>query len=360
MIWLIITSPLLSFGFEYHIQKKDLNPAQLRASLTLSKELKITQFVEVNRTPQKLLKGLSIHQIYASYTGYKTVGVVFLENEKNLNYPEKMNLGQATLYHFKIKKSVMAVWTKGLSEIEKNRIYAVLKNQTISENQSVWSRLIPQAYAQTCEQKSQDVMNPIVGKMNESGYSHCWDKLGEGVESYAEGVAEDVKKKVTLDYDLFAYWEQVKQVAGGIADFATKFFSNPIAWIQQNVPNASDIDLSGLANIDKHEMLGLACLSLGHEGLSTLVSSVIRGPAGLGIKIFQMISKISAVAKIMSLLKKFANLTADTFKMLKDKLVKLAEKVIKGEQSSDKTDSISGLMKMSPALAQEGLACIGI
>ena len=358
-IFLILLS-WKSFCFEYHIQKQSLNSSQLRVSLALSKELKTDQFLEVNRTPETLLQGLSVHQIFVSYIGLKTVAAVFLDNRKNINYPEKMNLGEATLYHFRMKHSVLAVWAQGLSEIEKTRIVSVLKNQMTAENENVWSHLLPQAYAQTCDARSEDPLNPVVNKLNESSYSRCWDKLGEGVNSYVKETVDDVKKKATLDYDLVAYWETVKNVTKNVANFAKEFFSNPVAWIQKNVPDSSNVDMSVFADIDKQQMLGLACLSIGHEGLSTLVSSVVRGPAGLGIKVIQMLGKISFIAKVFGLLKKFGDLTAEKFALMKDKIVKLAEKLIKGEHTPDKADSITGLMKMSPGLAQEGLACLGL
>lgn len=357
LLFLFFTSERV-FAYQYRLQARSLDASQTRILTAISENLQTWSFTAINRNPEKLFDGLQTHQFFLSLTGNKSIGIVFLENQKG-ELPSQMDVGGGTVLHLPFHKSILAIWMQGLSGEESVTLRTWAQRQVALETPTLWKHLVPQAYAEKCPVNVLTKnLGPLTQTLGESRGSQCWNKFGEGIQAYAKSVKNDAEKK--LNFDLVEYWDQFKQTVSGLVQFAGEFVGNPVEWIKKNVPSSDSLDLSGLGEIDPDQMMNLACLSLGQEGASTLIASLVRGPAGLGMKIYQMVSKISMISKLMKLAKNLGQLSAEKLAAMKGRILALAEKLIKKEESQDKIESMSGLLKMSPALAEEGFACMGI
>jgi hypothetical protein len=348
-------------GMSYVIQKQNLDSDQLRIVLRLTKDLRNKQYIPINKKENQLLGGQLIHQIYVSTTEKTTIGLVFLNNQKKVKFPEELQLQGSNVRHFPFKRSVMALWFHGLSEQEANGISNFVKQRISFENgqSSALSRFIPAANAETCDSKPQPQdFNPLIGKITQSSYAYCWEKIGEGASSAITTSVDSIKEKAQLEFDSFSYWAQIQTVAMEIANFVGTFFESPADWIKKNIPDTEVLDLSILAEIDREKMMGLACLTLGNEGLQSLASSLVSGPTGLAVRLFQMVSKLSLVSKLIAFLKKIKNLTLEQIALFKEKILKLAEGLVLGKHKPETADSVAGLFTISPKLAEKGLTCL--
>ncbi len=346
------------FAYQYRIQERSLDSAQTRVIAAISENLLTLGLAAINRQPEKLFEGLQVHQFFLSLTGSKRIGLVILDSPTG-ELPVQLDVSGGTVWHFPFRKSTLAIWTQGLSREEGEQLRKWTQRQIALETPTLWKQLIPQAYAERCPQSAwSKKISPLVETMGESKGSLCWNKFGEGIQAYASSVKAEAEKK--LNFDLYEYWDQFKQTISGLVQFAGEFGSDPVGWIQKNVPSADSLDLSGLSEIDHDQVIGLACLSLGQEGASSLIAGLVRGPAGLGVKLYQLLNKISMVSKLLKLVKNLGQFSAEKLAALKGRLVALAEKLIKKEESPDKVESMAGLLRMSPAMAEEGFACMGL
>ncbi|MBL7670849.1 MAG: hypothetical protein JNM39_10210 [Bdellovibrionaceae bacterium] len=351
----------VGFAIDYIIQKHTLDPAQMRIVTKLTSDLRRDQYVPVNKRQNQLLAGRFIHQIYVSIFKRKTIGLVFLNNPKKIDFPTQVKLQGSVIRHLQSRKTTIALWFHGMSDEEIERTVNIVRQQIHAKEAkaSVWSHVFSTANAEVCDSRSKfQELNPVAERITKSSYSYCWEKVGEGASAAVNSAVEGIKEKAKMEFDMFSYWAQIQKVAVGLGDFAEGFFRDPNEWIRKNVAGLDSLDLSVLGEISREQMVGLACLTLGNEGVESLASLLISGPVAISIKMFQMISKLTIVSKLFALLKSLKSLTAENIAWFKDKIVALAESLITGKHTPEKADAMAGLMKLSPKLAEQGFQCL--